>query len=268
MNIFNDGIKSLQEIPQVEQKLLTDLFRSNTKMYLKACVKPTTKPMDADPEDPTKMPDPNAWVYEAYMRLSETIAKIIEPLDKYFLTFEKYQKENDTLDPEKVLKELDEMDPTDWPDVSELQGRIKGHLANIKRLSEEIPEEKTVSVFKISTFVIRDLLCAKHKKLADGLIEVIAKITKRASNELLNNFNNHNIKVEGTPKGIEELDDLKTFMNSIPSLIQKEQAEIKKVMKNYEALDEFGYKWDDEDEYDKMWRVYGAPLETVERVAK
>jgi hypothetical protein len=39
-------------------------------------------------------------------------------------------------------------------------------------------------------------------------------------------------------------------------------------MKNYEALDEFGYKWDDEDEYDKMWRVYGAPMETVERVAK
>jgi hypothetical protein len=215
MNIFNDGIKSLQEIPQVEQKLLTDLFRSNTKMYLKACVKPLTKPLDPDPES-HEIPDPNAWVYIAYMRLQETISTIIEPLDEYFKTFEKYQKENDTLDPEKVLKEYEEMDPSDWPDVPELQGRIKGHLANKVRLMGEIPEEATVSVFKISTFVIRDLLAAKHQQIASGLIELIAKITKRASNEVLNNFNNHNLKVEGTPKGIEELDDLKSFMNSIP----------------------------------------------------
>jgi hypothetical protein len=120
MNIFNDGIKSLQEIPQVEQKLLTDLFRSNTKMYLKACVKPHTKPLEPDPDHPPCIPDPNAWVYEAYMKLQNTISTIIEPLEDYFKTFEKYQKENDTLDPEKVLKELDECDPTDWPAVDEL----------------------------------------------------------------------------------------------------------------------------------------------------
>lgn len=39
-------------------------------------------------------------------------------------------------------------------------------------------------------------------------------------------------------------------------------------MKNYEILDEFHYRWEDEDDYDKMWLVYGAPLETVDRIEK
>jgi len=28
------------------------------------------------------------------------------------------------------------------------------------------------------------------------------------------------------------------------------------------------HKFDDEEEYDKMWRVYGAPLETIQRIEK
>jgi len=36
----------------------------------------------------------------------------------------------------------------------------------------------------------------------------------------------------------------------------------------YETLDQFQHKFDDEEEYDKMWRVYGAPQETVQRIEK
>jgi len=33
-------------------------------------------------------------------------------------------------------------------------------------------------------------------------------------------------------------------------------------------LNEFHYKFDDEEEYDKMWHVYGAPKETIMRIEK
>ena len=39
-------------------------------------------------------------------------------------------------------------------------------------------------------------------------------------------------------------------------------------MNIYETLDQFQHKFDDEEEYDKMWRVYGAPQETVQRIEK
>jgi len=39
-------------------------------------------------------------------------------------------------------------------------------------------------------------------------------------------------------------------------------------MKIYEILDEFHHQFEDEEEYDKMWRVFGAPQETVQRIEK
>jgi len=44
------------------------------------------------------------------------------------------------------------------------------HQAEEKRLQKEIPEEIICSVFRISTKVIRDMLAAKHKKIADAQI--------------------------------------------------------------------------------------------------
>lgn len=31
----------------------------------------------------------------------------------------------------------------------------------------------------------------------------------------------------------------------------------------YETLDYFHYKFDEDEEYEKMWKVYGAPIETI-----
>jgi hypothetical protein len=57
-------------------------------------------------------------------------------------------------------------DPENWPDVDTLKASIIFHQAEEKRLQGEIPEEIVCSVFKISTKVIRDMLAAKHKKIA------------------------------------------------------------------------------------------------------
>jgi len=235
-------------------------------MYLKATKKPQSRPEEPSPDNPAELPDPNAWVFEEYAKLRDTISKIIEPMNDYFATYAKFEKENDTLDPEAEMKKYE--DPENWPSVDELKGMITTHRREEQRLMGEIPEEKVVSVFRISTNVIRDLLAAKHKRIADDMIELIAKITKAETNAILKEFELNNIKVEGTPKGIEELSDLKDFMNGLPMELEKKQAVIKTCMKNYEILDEFHYRWEDEDDYDKMWQVYGAPLETVDRIEK
>ena len=44
MHIFENGIKGMQEIGQVEQKLLPQLFKTNIKQFLKATVIPSDKP--------------------------------------------------------------------------------------------------------------------------------------------------------------------------------------------------------------------------------
>ena len=57
-------------------------------------------------------------------------------------------------------------------------------------------------------------------------------------------------------------------MANLPKDLEKKKAEIRKCMEIYSTLDMFHYRFEDEEEYDKMWKVYGAPLETMVRIEK
>lgn len=210
LTIFDNGIKSLQEITQVEQKLLPHFFKTNAKMFLKATHRPDFRPEEPDPEDLRELPDPNTWVFDEFNKLRDCIADVIEPLDIYIKEYDKYQKEYE-LDPVKYISQWD--DPEDWPEVDVLKNDIIFHKAEEKRLQEAIPEEIICSFFKISTKVIRDELAEKHKKIAEDEIILISKIADRTSNELLAQFDEYNIQVEQTPKNIEELSAIKDIMN-------------------------------------------------------
>jgi hypothetical protein len=91
LTIFDSGIKSLQEINQVEQKLMPHLFKTNAKMHLKATVRPEFRPEEPDQDDLTQIPDENTWVFDEFSKLRDCIANIIEPLDQYIVTYNKYK---------------------------------------------------------------------------------------------------------------------------------------------------------------------------------
>jgi dynein heavy chain len=99
MLIFDNGLKTLQEINQLEQKLLPHLFKTNTKMYLKATVRPDMEPETPDPADLKLLPDENAWVWYEYCRLRERLEEAVKPLEDYLDCYKKFEKEYH-LDPE------------------------------------------------------------------------------------------------------------------------------------------------------------------------
>jgi len=77
LTIFDNGIKSLQEINQVEQKLLSHLFKTNVKMFLKSTTRPEYRPEDPNPDDKRELPDENTWVFDEYNKLRDCITQII-----------------------------------------------------------------------------------------------------------------------------------------------------------------------------------------------
>lgn len=131
LTIFEAGIKSLQEINQVEQKLLPHLFKSNQKLFLKAVIKPDYRPADPNPDDPRELADENTWVFDEYDKLRTCITEIIEPLDKYILTYDRFENEY-KFDPEAEMAKYDNEE--DWPEVAELKASILFHQAEEKRL--------------------------------------------------------------------------------------------------------------------------------------
>lgn len=131
LTIFDNGIKSLSEITQVEQKLLPHLFKTNAKMYLKATHRPDFRPEEPNPDDLKELPNENTWVFDEFNKIRDAIANIIEPMEKYLTTYAKYQKEYE-IDPDKIMAQW--VDPEDWPEVEVLKADIIFHKAEEKRL--------------------------------------------------------------------------------------------------------------------------------------
>jgi dynein heavy chain len=70
LEIFDEGVKQIQEIPQLEPQLLKTIFKTHGKT-VKAPVRPPAKPPIPTKED--ILPDENTWLWEYYECLKENI---------------------------------------------------------------------------------------------------------------------------------------------------------------------------------------------------
>lgn len=213
LKTFDHGLAALMEISQLEQKLLPHLFKSNQKLHVKVPVKPPWMPDSPDPADKRALPDENAWIYAAYERLEKKISESVEPLQAYLKTLAKYQAEY-KLNPAEVIKVLDDDENPADPEV--LRKDIVFHKKEAERLMIEIPDQIIVSMFQVNVGNIRDILVAKHTKIANDEIELVAKSAKRMSNSTIEAFYKINDKINSTPKDIEELSSIRDFMASVP----------------------------------------------------
>lgn len=235
------------------------------KTFLKATARPLYQPEDPDPSDKKTLPDENAWVYRLYYQLVSRVDQAVEPLNAYLKTYAKYDKEY-KLDPAAVIKKLD--DDENPPEVDALKKDVNFHLSEAERLKSEIPDDIIVSIFRVSCKEIRNKLVEKHQKIAKDEIDLIAKRAKVFANELLGHFDKMNMKIESHPKDIEELTALKDYMAAVPNEIEKLQKDIKECLTYYEILNGFNYKFGDDDDFNKRWKLFGAPQESASRIDK
>ena len=112
------------------------------------------------------------------------------------------------------------------------------------------------------------MLAAKHQKIAEDEIELIAKRAKFTANETLEHFEKMNNKIESAPKDIEELTSIRDYMASVPNEIEKIGSDIKTCMSIYEILNQFNYRFLDDEDYDRKWKLFGSPKDTSSRIEK
>lgn len=111
MEVFDEGIECLQQIPQLEPILLRHLFKTHGKKMLKAPLRPREEPK-RKPDDLNNkkfLPDENIWLWDAYNTIRQGLEKSIEPLYEYVKTFAKFEGEN-KLNPDRFVRSLDEGD--------------------------------------------------------------------------------------------------------------------------------------------------------------
>lgn len=134
-------------------------------------------------------------------------------------------------------------------DIVELKKDIYKHFEEEKRLKSEIPEKIIVSMFEIDCRDMREALSGKHKRIAEEEIEIIAKTARNQTNKLLKKFKEWQDIIEKTPSNIEELNEIREFMTKVPIEIKKIKSEMEKAGEVYEYLNEFSYKFKNDEDF-------------------
>jgi hypothetical protein len=136
------------------------------------------------------------------------------------------------------------------------------------KLRNEIKDVTVVSMFKVNCRGIRDIIAAKHEKIAVELIELISKKAKVMANGTMDAFDRLNLAIESSPKDIEELSAIRETMAQAPGEIIKLKNEIATGMKVYGILNEFQYQFGEDEDFDRQWRLFGSPGDTLEKISK
>jgi len=164
------------------------------------------------------------------------VYECIDPLENYIETFKVYKDEY-KLDPDEVIAEL--ADEENQPEPSELKKLVLEHKETAARLRNEIKDVTVVSMFRVNCRGIRDIIAAKHEKIATEIIELISKKAKTMANATMDAFDRLNLAIEQPPKDIEDLTSIRDTMGGAPGEISKLKNEIASGMKVYEILDGF-----------------------------
>jgi dynein heavy chain len=170
------------------------------------------------------------------------------------------------LNPDAEIAKMDDEEAPPEPET--LRRDVLMRRQRALKLQDQIPESIVVSMFQIDCKSIRTTLADKHLKIAKAEVELIAKQAKITSNKIMAEFDTKDLKIIAVPNNIEELSEIKSYMGQVPQEIEKLGQEIKKCTDIYDMLNEFQYAFNDEDDADKRWRMFGSPQETIQKIAR
>ncbi|KAH0569467.1 Dynein heavy chain [Spironucleus salmonicida] len=250
MLTFDNGLKSVSSIPDIEPMLLIAIVQSE-KTYI--CP-----------------PEPTEDVFkEARIAIEQYVTKMYGFLPDYIKQFNKY-KEIILTDNEKLIatikyraemylqsqkEDVKQNEEEEVPDVSQvmlqaienttpldpdgLKALVHQKLAQAKQIQIEIPEAVHVGAFLVKNQALRNYLSQKLQTQAELIQQIIIEIASKKAVMIGTVFNNLNRKLNHKSKSIEEVIKIEEFLkNKLDSVLTTMKGNISIMNQYYSILDE------------------------------
>ena len=96
---------------------------------------------------------------------------------------------------------------------------------------------------------------------------MIAKRARLTTQKVFQDFLSMQNKLREPTRNIEQLTELKSFMQNLPLDIEKQKIEMNKCFDIYRILEDFNFRFNKED-MDRRWHIFGCPRDTMDLVNK
>ncbi|CDI85223.1 hypothetical protein EPH_0053350 [Eimeria praecox] len=140
---------------------------------------------------------------------------------------------------------------------------VMGYHERIKQIEEDIPASVVVGVFCVGCEDIKSSLKSTVRSVSQLLLDVLAKRFRDQCKQTLEEFKQIAITLKQQPTGIEELTELREFMDDTPAKLEALAVDIKAVLHTFDVLESFKYRLLVED-HNLRWKLYGSPAEILE----
>ncbi|XP_066453022.1 dynein axonemal heavy chain 1 isoform X2 [Eleutherodactylus coqui] len=244
MTLFDKGILATHSVPQLEKFVLEKFFISGTPLL-----------------ESVGLHEPA--VEELRNSIHVAICKALIPLSAYAKQYEKYLDLNNT-DVDTYMKAFQEKNPT----APEVRQAAEEHFLEKDRLDNALPNIIVVGPFQIVVEGVKQNLSRKRKALSTALLELFAKNLHKEVEEISEQFRAISRKLYEKPNSIEELTELREWMQGVPEQMKSLEEQIAKVLGDYEVIDEFFYSLS-QDDFNLKWFVIAWPhkiLTTMETI--
>ncbi|XP_050390512.1 dynein axonemal heavy chain 1 [Patella vulgata] len=234
VSLFDKGIHSTQNVPQLEKYILEDIFWSGTPLL-----------------ESVGEHEPPIEILRDTVRSS--IRQALIPMKAYAREYEKYL-ELMNMDINVYVKNYEAQNHT----AAEVKSEVEMHLEEKEKIEQSLPSRISIGPFEINTDTIRQALAKKRKALANAVLELLARQLRKQADDACEEFKAISRKLYEKPNCIEELSEIREWMKGIPEKLKEHTELIDKAMSDYELIEEFYYNLPTDD-FNAKWTTVGWP---------
>ncbi|CAD7943415.1 unnamed protein product [Amoebophrya sp. A25] len=166
---------------------------------------------------------------------------------------------------EIVASKEDEENPATVQDIAK---HIHEEQDKERAIMESLPESVTAGLYEISVKEARNLFAKKHNTVAAELVKLVDKRYREMTESLLTQYTKIKIALKKPPKDVEELTEIKEYMETVPGELLKLEVEGKKVFDVYDIMvEDFKLKVPQE-VTDLKWSCYKGTKDIMDTLAE
>jgi len=245
--IFDKGISSMADIPQLEPTIMDKLFWSHKPVL--AAVHPTEDGVTAMRE-----------------RIRKALTVALGHVQSYCALYHDYEAELQ-LDPADYLSRLgaapkDEAGGDDHSSHAQQLDRLRVDLSKLVKLRKEaetkIPLHIQIGAFAINCEGVRKLVAERYQSFANLILDKLAQGSKMIADDLLSKYNETTKRLKKSMTNIEDVAELKEYSDGLPAMVETMMDQISIMLRNNDLLEDYRYECT-KDDATRRWLCYSLP---------
>ena len=237
--LFDQAIRFLHDVPQVESSVLRKMFLGKQKFL---------KSVQGDSPVAAKLRE----------QIMADLAKACKPLRDYVRRFDDFL-EFLNLDVSEYMRAYEENEYS----LSDDRTQIDKKLAEKKKVLDEIPQFVNLGMFNIKLESISKSLIQKYDHLTHMIMALIAQKAAFKSKAVISKFRDIHSKLIIKPTNIEEIAELEDYMKEVPKESEEIRMWIEEMLTQFDVLDEYNFELSDE-QFANKWTAFGWPKQIEE----